>query len=152
MRCTRSAAPSAATSVSFCAQRAVRDGLVDPREVLRHDRAGAEVEVADLGVAHLPGGQPDRLAARGERGVRVLGPQPVEDGRVGERDRVARAVGREPPAVEHDEADGRDAHAVAASTIAAKSDGSSEAPPTSAPSTSGRASSSAALEGLQEPP
>ena len=135
------------------AQRPVLDGLVDPREVLRDDRARAEVEVAHLGVAHLARRQADGLAARGERGVRVLLPQPVEDRRVGECDRVARAVGREPPAVEHDEADRRHAHrAGAASTIAAKSDGSSEAPPTSAPSTSGSASSSAALDGLQEPP
>ena len=43
-------------------QRAVLDRRVDAREVLRDDRAGAEVEVADLGVAHLPLGQPDALA------------------------------------------------------------------------------------------
>ena len=62
------------------------------------------------------------------------------------------AVGGEPPAVEHDEADGGDGHAAAASTIAAKSPGSRLAPPTSAPSTSSSASSSAALSGLHEPP
>ena len=33
-------------------------------EVLPHDRAGAEVEVADLGVAHLAVGQPDGAARR----------------------------------------------------------------------------------------
>ena len=109
IRCTRSAPRSAARSVSFSASVPSRDRGVDPREVLRDDRAGAEVEVADLGVAHLPLGQPDGLALRGQRRVRVLGPQPVEHRRVGERDRVARAVGREAPAVEHDEADGRDA-------------------------------------------
>jgi hypothetical protein len=65
-------------------QRPVRDGLVDPREVLRHDRAGAEVEVADLGVAHLPLRQADGLALGGQRGVSVPGPQLVEHRRVGE--------------------------------------------------------------------
>ena len=34
-------------------EAAVRDRLVDAGEVLLHDRAGAEVQVADLGVAHL---------------------------------------------------------------------------------------------------
>ena len=55
-------------------QRAVRDGGVDAREVLRHDRARAEVEMADLGVAHLALGQADRLALGGELRVRVLPP------------------------------------------------------------------------------
>ena len=52
----------------------------------------------------------------------------------------------------YDEADRRDSHPRAASTMAVKSATSREAPPTSAPSTSGRASSSAALSGLTEPP
>ena len=135
------------------AERAVAHGGVDPQQVLRHDRARAEVEVADLRVAHLARGQADRLALGRQRRVRVLGPQPVEHRRVGERDRVARPVGSESPAVEHYEADRRDGHARAAiSTIAAKSAGSRLAPPTSAPSTSGSAISSAALSGLQEPP
>ena len=34
-------------------EAAVLDRLVDADEVLLHDRAGAEVQVADLGVAHL---------------------------------------------------------------------------------------------------
>ena len=36
-------------------QLAVPDALVDAREVLVDDPAGAHVHVADLGVAHLPG-------------------------------------------------------------------------------------------------
>ena len=38
-------------------ERAVLDRLVDAQEVLRDDRARAEVEVAHLGVAHLAGRQ-----------------------------------------------------------------------------------------------
>src|SRR6185312_16758513 len=84
-------------------ERAVRAGVVDARQVLTHDGAGAEVEVADLGVAHLPVRQSYRTAAGGELRVRIRGPQLVEDGRGGERDGVARAGRRKAPAVEHDE-------------------------------------------------
>ena len=45
----------------------------------RDDGAGAEVEVADLGVAHLPLGQPHRAPGSRERRVGVGGPQLVED-------------------------------------------------------------------------
>ncbi len=120
-------------------------------EVLAHDRAGAQVEVTDLGVAHLPLGQPDGAPGGGERGVGVGGPQLVEHGSVGERDRVAGTRLGETPAVQHDETGARHAQE-AACTIAANESASSEAPPTSAPSTSGRASSAGAFSGLTEPP
>ena len=57
--------------------------------------------MADLGVAHLPVGQPDRQTTSGQRRVRVPRPELIEDGRPGERDGVAGATGREPPAVEN---------------------------------------------------
>ena len=137
--------------------------LVDEREVLLDDGACPEIEMADLGVAHLPVGQPDGAAARGQRRVRIALPERVEDRRVRQRDGVAGTVRRESPAIEDDEADrGRGRHetaayeaaatCTAASTMRAKDSGSSDAPPTSAPSTSGSASSSAALSGATEPP
>ena len=49
---------------------AVADALVDARQVLVDDAAGAHVHVADFGVAHLPGGQADRLA-RGDAAARA---------------------------------------------------------------------------------
>ncbi len=70
--------------------------------------ARADRQVADLGVAHLAGGQADCLARGGERRVRELAPEPVEDRRVGELDRVARARRRDAPAVEDDERYERD--------------------------------------------
>src|SRR3954465_4498426 len=133
-------------------ERPVLDGLADAREVLLDHRAGAEVEVPDLRVAHLALGEPDGRPPRRQLAVRIALPQVVEDRRRGQRDGVARAVRRDPPAVEDDEADRRDGHPRAASTMAAKSATSRDAPPTSAPSTSGRANSSAALSGLTEPP
>ncbi len=133
-------------------ERAVGDGLVDAHQVLLDDGAGAEVEVADLRVAHLPGRQADGLAAGGQ-GRRVVGlPQLVEDGGVGERDGVARARLREAVAVEDDERDRYPLGQPQAAMMAAKDSGSSEAPPTRKPSMSGWAMSSPALSGLADPP
>ena len=84
-------------------EAAVGDRVVDPRQVLLDDRPGAEVEVADLGVAHLPVGQADVAALGGELGVGEAAPEAVEDRRLGERDRVARAGLGQAPAVEDDE-------------------------------------------------
>ena len=61
--------------------RAPRDRLVDAHQVLRHDRACAQVQVADLRVAHLSLGEANGGAARQQRGVRVGLPQLVEDRR-----------------------------------------------------------------------
>ena len=139
--------------------RAVLDGLVDARQVLLDDRAGAEVEVADLTVAHLARGQPDGFALGLQLGVRIALPEGVEDRRVGLRDRIARPGLGQPPTVEHDEADRRYRQVAhgrtacwAASMILVNASTSSDAPPTRAPSTSGRASSSAAVSALTLPP
>ena len=140
-------------------ERPVRDRVVDPREVLLHHRAGAQVQVPDLGVPHLAVRQPDVAAAGRELRVGIRAPELVEDRRVGLRDRVAGTGGSEPPAVEDDQRQrrdrgpgwaGRNGHA--ASQIARKSPGSRLAPPTSAPSISSRPSRSAALSGFTDPP
>ena len=137
-------------------ERAVLDRLVDPLEVLEEHAARADRQMADLGVAHLAGREPDRLAGRGQLRVRVLAPEPVEDGRLRELDRVPGPGRRDAPAVEDDERDERDGHRAAtlapAAQIAANDSSSSAAPPTSAPSTCGCASSSSAFSGLTEPP
>ena len=127
---------------------AVADRGVHPLEVLEEDPAGSDRQMADLGVAHLPGRQADRLAGGRESRLRILGPEPVEDGRLRELDGIAGTARRAAPAVEDDERYEVDA----ARQIAAKESGSSEAPPTSAPSIEGWESSSAAFSGLTEPP
>ena len=116
-------------------EAAVGDRAVDALEVLVEHAAGADRQMPDLGVAHLPGRQPDRLARGGEPRVRVLGPEPVEDRRVGELDRVPRPGRGAAPPVEDDERYERER--AAASHIAANESMSSDAPPTSAPSMSG---------------
>src|SRR5581483_395317 len=111
-------------------ERAVLDGLVDPHQVLVEHPAGADRQVAHLGVAHLSRWEAYGLAGRIERRVRTLGPEPVEDGRLRLRDGISRAGGRAAPAVEDDED-----YRTAARQIAANESGSREAPPTSASST-----------------
>ena len=106
--------------------------------------------MADLRVAHLAIGKADVAALGGELGVGETGPEAIEDGRIRERYRIARARLGQPPTVEDDEGERGNRHA--ALTIAANSVGSRLAPPTRAPSMSGCAISSAAFAGLTEPP
>ena len=98
-------------------QLTVADALVDPREVLVDDPAGPHVHVADFGVAHLPGGQADRLARGDQLRVRISFEQLVEDRRARQRDGVVLALGTDSPAVEHDENE-LDCRRVASSGVA----------------------------------
>ena len=84
---------------------AVANALVDAREVLIDDPAGAHVHVADFGVAHLSCRQTDGFARRDQLRVRVAAHQLVEDGLARHRDCVVRTVGANAPAVEDDEDD-----------------------------------------------
>ena len=83
--------------------RAVADGQVDAHQVLEQDAAGADREVADLRVAHLPRRQADRLTRGREARVRVRRPEVVEHRRRGQLDGVSGAGRGEAPAVEDDE-------------------------------------------------
>ena len=142
-------------------ERPVGDRVLDAGEVLTHHGPRAQVEVAHLGVAHLPVRQAHGAAAGGELRVPVAGPELVEVRRARLLHRVARTGGREAPAVQHDETDrrqrrsarpGGEGHRAAAATSRARLSGSRLAPPTSAPSTSGCARISAALSGFTLPP
>ncbi len=84
-------------------EAAVGDRVVDPGQVLLDDRAGAEVEVADLGIAHLPIGQADVTPLGRELRVRKVAPEAIEYGRLSERDRVAGPRLGQPPAIEDDQ-------------------------------------------------
>ena len=87
-------------------ERAVGDRPADARQVLGHDAPGAEVHVADLGVAHLPGRQPDAAVRRREQAVRARRDQPVPNRRARLCDGVVLAFGAITPAVEHAQHDG----------------------------------------------
>ncbi|MNJ53783.1 hypothetical protein D3C77_491930 [compost metagenome] len=67
---------------------AVLDRLGHPGEVLVHHAAGAEVHVADLGVAHLPVRQADVHAGAGDQAVRLGGAQAIVNRRAGRVDGV----------------------------------------------------------------
>jgi hypothetical protein len=103
IRCTRSAPENAPLSTSFEAS--------EPLETASSIRVRSCITIApaprfrwpDLGVAHLPLGQPDGSPAGGQLGVGIPPPQLVEYRGLRERDRVARPIGRESPAVQHDQ-------------------------------------------------
>ena len=118
--CPRARAPArnAETSAALRANEPSAIAFVHAHEILVEDPAGADREVTDLGVAHLPGREPHGLAGRCERRMRVALAERVEDRRVGELDGVARPRRREPPAVEDDEDDGPQATSAPARQIA----------------------------------
>ena len=59
-------------------EAAVLGRLADPRQLLHHHPAGADVQVADLGITHLAVRQPDIAAGRVKERVRAGLPEPVE--------------------------------------------------------------------------
>ena len=78
IRCSRAAGPAARAHGSHehraREERAVRDGGVDARQVLEDRPAGAEVQVADLAVAHLARPAARRRPGGLQHGVRPLAP------------------------------------------------------------------------------
>ncbi len=82
---------------------AVLDHQLDARDVHVHDAPGADIEVADLAVAHLAVGQPDERAAGVNQRVGILAQQAVVGRLAGQRDGVGLGFGAVSPAVEDDE-------------------------------------------------
>jgi len=87
-------------------EAAVHDGGVDACHVHSDDAAGAEVEVTDLGVAHLTVWQADEVFAGAQEGVGVVLEEAVVDGLAGLGDGVAVGLEAIAPAVEDGENDG----------------------------------------------
>src|SRR6266571_2725283 len=79
------------------------DRLGYPDEVLRHDSAGAEIQMADFAVADLSLGKTDGEAGCFEQRARRAVPQLVPHRRLTELDGVALTARSEAPSVEHDE-------------------------------------------------
>ena len=135
---------------------------VDACELLMDDAAGADVQMPDLGVAHLALRQADRLAGRLK--ARALArEQLIEKRRARKRDGVAGTCGRKPEAVHDDEAHGKrkalarrrieNAHyCMTALTSWMKESRLRLAPPISPPSMSGSATSASTFPGFIEPP
>src|SRR2546423_14845260 len=86
-------------------EASVSDGRRDAYQILHHDAASAEIEVADFAVAHLPFGQIDAQPGRLEQGPRAPRPYGIP-GRSGcECDCVAGSFGAITPAIEYDQRD-----------------------------------------------
>src|SRR5579875_2790749 len=81
-------------------QLARGDGGIDPRQVLHHQAAGAEIGVADLGIAHLAIGQADKMLACFETAMRPALGQPPPNRQVGAGHRIVGAILTLPPPVE----------------------------------------------------
>jgi len=81
---------------------AAADLEVDPGQVLVHDAASAQVEVADLRVPLLADGQAHRFAGRGQRAVWPARPERVPGRFSGRRDRVAEGISAVTPTVDDD--------------------------------------------------
>ena len=84
-------------------EAAFLDGTGDAREVLVDDAPGADVHVADFGIAHLSLGQAHRHAGGLQQAVRPVLPEPVPGRRVAEADGVVRPGRAVAPAVENHE-------------------------------------------------
>ena len=82
---------------------AVVDGGADAGELLQDALAGADVEVADLGVAHLPFRQADRRAGGGDLGVRPVAARWVQVGLARQGDSVGVGARVDAVAVHHDQ-------------------------------------------------
>jgi hypothetical protein len=85
---------------------AARDRVADARQVLHDDAARANVEMPDLGIAHLPVGQADVAARRAQKCVRSRRPQAVEARGLGLTDGVVRHFLAPTPAIQHDKHNG----------------------------------------------
>ncbi len=85
---------------------AVLDALGDAGQVLVDDAAGADIQVAHLGVAHLAVGQADIRAGGAELRHRVIAAQGVEARRLGQAGGIVLAGGFDTPPVEDDQGQG----------------------------------------------
>ena len=77
-------------------EAAVGDRVADAHQLLLHHAAGADVHVADLGVAHLAVGQADVAAGGVQEGVRAGLPQLVKVGVRAWRTALSAASSRQP--------------------------------------------------------
>ena len=130
----------------------------DAAELLVDHPAGADVGVAHLRIAHLPGRQAHILPGGGEGGVGVFPPEGIHHRGGGQRDGVARGGGGQAVAVQNDEdhrllgCGHRAPSSPQAAMMPQKRPAASAAPPMSPPSMSGWASSSRAFFSFIEPP
>ena len=91
-------------------EAAIVDGAADAGQILEHHTASADVGVAHLAVAHLPGGQTHIQSAGGQGGVGVFLEQPVKHRRFRQGHGVVVAGGSQAEAVHNDQRSRRLVH------------------------------------------
>ena len=91
-------------------EAAVVNGAADAGQILKYHTAAADVGVADLAVAHLPGGQAHVQSAGGQSGVGIFLEQPIQHRRLGQRYGVVVAGRGQAEAVHDDKRSGRLIH------------------------------------------
>jgi hypothetical protein len=84
---------------------AIGDRRINAGQVLHHETAGANVEMPDLGIAHLPLREADIVARSSQQGVRAGRPQMVEVGGARLANSVVGDFVAPTPAVKHDQHD-----------------------------------------------
>src|SRR6266853_310605 len=82
---------------------AILNHQFNARDVHVHDAAGANVEVSDFAVTHLPLGQSDGGSARLNERVGIFTQETIIGWLVRHRDRIGLGFGTVSPAVENDE-------------------------------------------------
>ena len=87
------------TSAGALLDVAVGDCAADARQILHDHAAGADIEMADFGIAHLAVGQADVVARGVQKAVRPVPPQPVEGRRLGLADGIVGGIVAPTPAV-----------------------------------------------------
>src|SRR3954451_23364746 len=85
---------------------AALDCMIDARQFLHHDPAGADVEVPDFRIAHLAGRQADVVAGGVEQRMRARGGDAVEGWCLGLEDGIVSLLLAPAPAVQDDQHDG----------------------------------------------
>src|SRR5262245_8349017 len=82
-------------------ETAVGDAVVDQRDVLHYHKAGPQVEVADLRVAHLTRRQADIFLGGAKQRPWAVGAPAIDVGRPRHRDAITGGFGAFTPAVEN---------------------------------------------------
>src|SRR5919198_6302740 len=82
---------------------AAGDRDIDARQVLDHEATGADVEMPDLGIAHLALRQADLGARSPQEGVGTARPQTVESGSAGLSNGVVSGLLAPAPSVKYDQ-------------------------------------------------
>ena len=82
---------------------AILDHQIDARDVHVHNAPGADVQMPDFAVAHLPLGQSNKRSAGMNQRVGILAQQPVVGRLARQRDGVGFGFGAISPAIENDQ-------------------------------------------------